>query len=120
VTRRRPADLRALLSPALLPGAACAQGSRWQLFDARAEDEPREQASERHTAAMWLCVTCPVRADCRALAEDYLDRGVPVEGVWAGRVRHRRSRPRSGIEQPAQRARPGAGDPGGATARAGE
>lgn len=80
--RRPPAPrpLRITTSPAVFSAAACA--GRWELFDPPADDEPRDAAAYRHTAAEALCTGCPCITACAELVA-----ALPAAqrvGVWAG------------------------------------
>lgn len=84
----RRAPLPALLAAmvdARLVGAACV--GRHELFDAELDDvrESATQRDTRHAAAVALCDTCPVRDNCRTVADEA---GRQVHGVWAGTLRN--------------------------------
>lgn len=75
-----PRERLAQLIDARLSGAACA--GRAPLFDLDTSTEDTAAAA-RHALAVRYCHTCPVRATCRALAEQHCP---ATFGVWAGRV----------------------------------
>lgn len=76
-----------------LPGAACKHHDPrlWDasmLLDEWGEKEAPEERAQRHAEAKRICRTCPVRVECRAVAQRLTEQAefqhqIP-EGIWGG------------------------------------
>ncbi|MBF6536863.1 WhiB family transcriptional regulator [Nocardia farcinica] len=76
-------ELAADLADERLVGAACA--GQAPLFDAEVPGEDDNDRRYRLDAAARICRSCPVLAECNAVAREL---GRLAVGVWAGRGRH--------------------------------
>ncbi|MBF6233956.1 WhiB family transcriptional regulator [Nocardia farcinica] len=76
-------ELAADLADPRLVGAACA--GQAPLFDAEVPGEDDNDRRYRLDAAAQICRSCPVLAECNAVAHELDHLAV---GVWAGRGRH--------------------------------
>jgi hypothetical protein len=85
------ADLLAELP--VLPGAACRGYPRplWDDFLHDGHHEPGPMRAKRHQAARVICGGCPVLPACDLAADELASKGLPISGIWAGKMRGSRS-----------------------------